>query len=218
MKTRPATTQLPVQMDFVHALRMVHDHEIPFVPTFPCHSSADIMHLETKLSYPWAMKAVGKNLIHKTDVGGVTLNIQNASEAILALKHMRGIHGVEYVAVQPMRKGIELIVGGKWDPQFGPTLLVGMGGIYTEVFKDASLRICPVRDDDIAEMVQELKIYPVLYGMRGQKGINLGQLHHLLKNTSRLMMKARVQELDLNPVIATPERVEAVDVRIIENR
>lgn len=175
----------------------------------------DVMGLEKKLPFPWAMKATGKNLIHKTDVGGVKLNISNSHDAMMTMHEMKKIKGCEYVIIQPMRKGVELIVGGKMDPQFGPTVLVGMGGIYTEVFKDSSVRIAPIMEKDAKEMLHELKISPILEGTRGKKGVNEKQLVQILLGVSKLMVDKQPKELDLNPVIATPESVEAVDVRII---
>jgi len=156
--------------------------------------------------------------LHKTDVGGVKLNIQNDTEAFAAFKFMKKIPGCEYVVVQPMKKGIEIIVGGKMDPQFGPTVLVGMGGIYTEVFKDSAVRIAPLSNTNMDEMISELKIYPILAGTRGQKSINFNDLKKILMGVSKLMSTRKIRELDLNPVIATVESVQAVDVRIIEGK
>jgi acyl-CoA synthetase (NDP forming) len=217
----PASTRIspqkPIyQMDFLAAQKMAQKYGISIIPTFPAHSEHDLLPLPKKIPFPWVMKAIGKTLIHKSDVGGVKLNLSNLNDATIAFHALKEIKGCEYVAVQPQRKGIELIVGGKMDPQFGPTLLLGMGGIYTEVFKDSTLRICPVSDEDIAQMIQELKIYPILRGIRGQKGIDFGKLHQLLKGVSQLMVKEGISELDLNPIIATPKSVEAVDVRIIK--
>lgn len=212
MKTQTNTTQ---QLDFLRAQKLVQQYGVPVCPSVAVRTQQDLLKAEKKMSYPWAMKAVGKNLIHKSDAGGVKLNLHNSHDAMMALHDLKKIKGVEYAVAQPMRKGVELIVGGKKDPQFGPTVLVGMGGIYTEVFKDSSLRIAPIGDADIASMVQELKIFPILHGVRGQEGIHMGQLHQLLKGVSALMLKEDITELDLNPVIATPQGVEAVDVRII---
>ncbi len=202
-------------MDFLSAQRMVESYKIPICPTFKAVKEKDVMGIEKKIPYPWAMKAIGKQLIHKSDAGGVKLNLRNTHEAMMAVHKLKKIKGYDYVVVQPMRKGIELIVGGKMDSQFGPTVLVGMGGIYTEVFKDSSIRIAPLNENDAREMIRELKIAPILSGVRGQKGINEKKLVQLLLGVSKLMSGKKAKELDLNPVIATPETVEAVDVRII---
>ncbi len=205
-----------VQQDFIQSMKKVQRMHIPFAPSTGIKNEKQLHSTSKKIPFPWAMKAIGKKLIHKTDVGGVKLNIQNENEAQSAFKTMKKINGCEYVVVQPMRKGIELIVGGKMDSQFGPTVLLGMGGVYTEVFKDASIRIAPLSDTDMEEMIHELKIYPILMGTRGQKGINFTDLKKILKGVSQLMSGEKIKELDLNPVIATSTKVEAVDVRIIE--
>lgn len=204
--------------DFMSALRTTKEAGIPFVESSAIKNVNHIRSTSKKIPFPWAMKAVGKKLLHKTDVGGVKLNVQNDTEAFAAFKFMKKIPGCEYVVVQPMRKGIEIIVGGKMDPQFGPTVLVGMGGIYTEVFKDSSVRVAPLSTKDMDEMIHELKIYPILSGTRGQKGINFNDLKKILLGVSKLMSTRTIKELDLNPVIATPNTVQAVDVRIIEGK
>lgn len=210
-------TKTVAQRDFLSSLQLVQKAGVPFSPSVGVKNESQIGSTARKIPFPWAMKAAGKKLIHKTDVGGVKLNIGNDTEAFAAFKHMKKIPGCEYVVVQPMRKGIEIIVGGKMDAQFGPTVLVGMGGIYTEVFKDSSVRIAPLSTKDMDEMIHELKIHPILEGARGQKGINFSDLKKILAGVSKLMMSGKINELDLNPVIATPERVEAVDVRIIDH-
>ena len=211
-------TTLPnpaIQMDFLAAQKLVRSYGIPIVPMHKAKSERDIMIIAKKLPFPWALKATGKRLIHKTDVGGVRLGITNTHDAMRTLHELKKIRECEYVVIQPMREGIELIVGGKMDPQFGPTVLVGMGGIYTEVFKDSSVRIAPITETDAKEMIRELTIFPILEGTRGKKGVDEKQLIRLLMGVSKLMVERNVKELDLNPVLATPERVEAVDVRII---
>lgn len=212
------TTTQTSQKDFMNALRVAKQAGIPFIESSAIKNISNLRTTSKKIPFPWAMKAVGKKLIHKTDVGGVKLNIQNDTEAFAAFKFMKKIPGCEYVVVQPMNKGIEIIVGGKMDPQFGPTVLVGMGGVYTEVFKDSSVRIAPLSNADMDEMIHELKIYPILAGTRGQKSINFTDLKKILLGVSKLMSTRKIRELDLNPVIATPNTVQAVDVRIIEGK
>jgi acyl-CoA synthetase (NDP forming) len=212
---KKTTAKTAAQMDYFAAQKLFQSYKIPTCPMHKAVKEKDVMGLEKRLPFPWAMKATGKHLIHKTDVGGVHLNITNTHDAMMAVHTMKKIKGYGYVVIQPMRKGVELIVGGKMDPQFGPTVLVGMGGIYTEVFKDSSVRIAPITEKDAKEMLHELQISPILEGVRGRKGVNEKQLTQLLMGVSRLMVEKQPKELDLNPVIATPETAEAVDVRII---
>ena len=214
IKEKTLKSKKLTQLDFIHAQQLIQKQGIPTCPTTAIRNAAQFKAAQ-KIPFPWAMKAIGKKLLHKTDVGGLKLNIQNENEARDIFKRMKKIPGCEYVIVQPMRKGIELIVGGKMDPQFGPTVLLGMGGIYTEIFKDSSVRVAPLGKNDIEEMIHELKIYPILQGARGQKGINFNELKKIVRVVSQLMSSGKISELDLNPVMATPENVEAVDVRII---
>ena len=116
--------------------------------------------------------------------------------------------------VQKMaRKGIELIIGGKKDPQFGHMIVLGMGGVYVEVFKDVTARICPITKQDIIEMVNELQTHPLLTGVRGMGPINLNQLYSLMVKTSKMIVKEDIKELDLNPVIFDGKGYDIVDVR-----
>jgi len=115
-----------------------------------------------------------------------------------------------------MIRGTEIIIGGKRDIQFGPTILVGLGGIYVEVFKDFQIGICPVSKGNAKEMLEKLKSYPILKGTRGKKGVNLDKLIETILKVSNLMLKEEnLQELDLNPLIATEKEIIAVDARAI---
>ncbi|MFH0969977.1 MAG: acetate--CoA ligase family protein [Candidatus Diapherotrites archaeon] len=203
-------------MDFLLAGKLTQKYGIPMAPMHAIRKEKDIMGIEKKIPFPWVMKAVGKKILHKTDVGGIKLNLNNSHDTLMAFHTLKKIPGCEYVVAQPMREGIEIIVGGKIDPQFGPTVLVGMGGIYTEVLKDSSVRIAPLQKEDAESMVKELKMYPILKGIRGQKKINFSDLTKIILGVSKLMQTGKIKELDLNPVLATHERVEGVDVRIIQ--
>ena len=124
---------------------------------------------------------------------------------------------VQGVSVQPMaRPGIEVIVGMSKDPQFGPVLMFGLGGILVEVLKDVSFRIVPVSKNDAKEMIKELKGYPILEGYRGQKPANISALVDLIVEVSRFVeQNPQIKELDLNPVLAYEDKVVALDARII---
>lgn len=204
-----------MQQDFLESVTLARRAGIPFVPTQGLWRKDDIQKTVRKIPFPWAMKAAGKKLLHKTDAGGVALDIQNERDAQKIFQRMKRIRNCEYVVVQPMRKGIELIVGGKIDPQFGPLVLVGSGGIYTEVLKDVRMRISPIGTKDAEAMIKGLAIYPILKGVRGQKGVRMSELIKIILGADKLMRSGKIAELDLNPVLATPQKVEGVDVRII---
>lgn len=204
------------QLSYENALHVCQKYHLPIISTAFVRTPTELKHSLQKYPFPIALKAIGKKIIHKSDIGGVKLHIASKNEALHAFHSLQKIHGIEKVAVQPMVKGIEIIIGGKRDMQFGPVVLIGSGGIYTEILKDVSMRLCPVTKKDAMEMICELKIYPILMGSRGQKKINVNRLAQLLVNVSHLMRNEKISELDLNPVMATPQKIVVVDVRIIE--
>jgi acyl-CoA synthetase (NDP forming) len=167
-----------------------------------------------KLGFPVAMKIISHEITHKSDVGGVAINIKSFPDAKKVFEKFSNLPGFEGAFVQEMISGNELIIGGKTDPQFGHVLLFGMGGIYTEILKDFSLRICPAGRDDIRNMISEIKSYPVLAGARGKQKINFAELEHMLMKVSNMLIKEKITELDLNPVFANSKHVLAVDARV----
>ncbi|MFA5077246.1 MAG: acetate--CoA ligase family protein [Candidatus Micrarchaeia archaeon] len=170
------------------------------------------------MGYPVALKIISEGISHKTDVGGVKIGIRNDQALSLAYDEiMEGAEGHEIrgMLVQKMaRKGIELIIGGKKDAQFGHVIVLGLGGVYVEVFRDITARLCPISEADVEEMIDELKSHPILKGTRGQKGISVDGLKELMLATCRFMHKDDVKELDLNPVIFDDKGYDIVDARI----
>ena len=121
------------------------------------------------------------------------------------------------ILVQAYRPGrLELIIGGRTDPQFGPVVMLGMGGIYTEVLRDISIRICPLDVREARSMIRSLKSYPILAGARGRKPVDEEALVRILMRVSRLMEKEKPKELDLNPVLVRDDGLWAADVRVIK--
>ncbi len=166
--------------------------------------------------FPAAMKIVSTKINHKSDAGAVKLNLKNAEETTRAFSELSKLEGFEGVIVQPMVFGTEIIIGGKQDEQFGPTILFGLGGIFVEVFKDYSIRICPITKKDAKEMIAEIKGLPLLLGARGRPKANLAEIENTLLKVSKMLLKEKqIRELDINPLMATPDGVTAVDARII---
>ncbi|MBI5046494.1 acetate--CoA ligase family protein, partial [Candidatus Micrarchaeota archaeon] len=121
---------------------------------------------------------------------------------------------IDGVLVQKMaRKGIELIIGGKKDPQFGHMVVLGAGGIYVEIFRDISARICPIARSDVEEMIGELKSHPLLEGARGAKPINKKKLEELVVRACSFMEKENIMEMDLNPVVFDENGCDIIDAR-----
>jgi len=175
--------------------------------------------------YPIVLKLHSKTITHKTDVGGVQLNLRDADAVRAAFRtiesSVRQRAGAEHfqgVSVQPMIKldGYEIIIGSSLDPQFGPVLLFGTGGQLVEVFKDRALAL-PLLNTTLARrMMEQTKIYTALKGVRGRRPVDLAALEQLLVRFSHLVVEQKwVKEVDINPLLASPERLLALDARVI---
>ena len=204
-------------MTMVDDFKYLKKHGFELLPYALAKSEDDAVRAAKEIGYPLVLKVVSPEITHKTDVGGVIVGIRNKTALLAAYKEIlsnaRG-KKVEGVLVQKKaRKGIELIIGGKKDAQFGYVVVLGFGGIYVEVFRDISARICPITEEDIREMVMELKSHPILLGMRGKKAIHMASLERILLNTCRFMQKEDISEIDLNPVVFNEKGYDIVDVR-----
>jgi acyl-CoA synthetase (NDP forming) len=176
-----------------------------------------------EIGFPVVMKVVSPEILHKSDFGGVILNIQDESSADLAYAKLAGIaRSISFtgVIVYPMvMKTQEIILGISIDPQFGPVILLGAGGIYTEIMRDISLRLAPVSNQTAWMMIRELKSFPVLQGARGQAGGDLDALATLISKVSELpFLFPQVSELDINPVFLLAQGVLIGDIRVVLRR
>jgi acyl-CoA synthetase (NDP forming) len=203
---------------------MLEDAGVPVSPARLATSKEAAASIAADLGFPVVLKIVSPQITHKSDVGGVALNITSAAEAASAFERIVASARqhvpeakVEGVAVQRMEKaGIEVIVGVTKDPQFGPVLMFGLGGVLVEVLKDVAFRIIPIEQRDARHMVEEIKGFAVLQGYRGQDPASLEALHELLlKVSSFIEAHPEVAELDLNPVFAYRDGAIAVDARIV---
>ena len=197
---------------------------IPVVETKLATSKTEAMELARKMGFPVVMKIVSPDVAHKSDAGGVKLNIQNAtqvgkaySEILAGVKKHYPKAKIVGLTVQKMAKqGIEVIIGMTKDAQFGPVIMFGLGGILVEVLKDVSFRIVPMTRRDAAEMITEIKGFPILKGYRGQDPADVPYLEELIVKVSGFVDKnPEIKELDLNPVFAYKSGALAVDARII---
>jgi acyl-CoA synthetase (NDP forming) len=180
--------------------------------------------LSKEIGFPVALKIVSPDVLHKTDAGGVKLSLQNEEEVakaydeiISSIKEHEPKANIQGVAVQNMaRPGTEVIIGMSKDPQFGPVLMFGLGGILVEVLKDVSFRIAPLTKRDAREMIKEIKGYPILEGYRGQEPANIEVLEELLLKVSDFVeQEPKIKELDINPIFAYRDGAVAVDARVI---
>ena len=167
----------------------------------------------SKLKFPVAMKVIGP--IHKTDVGGVILNVNNIDEALKHFIRLMQIPDAKAVLIQPMLDGIELYAGAIRDDKAGHIVMAGMGGIYLETIKDISTALAPVEERKAQKMIDSLKSYPVLKGIRGKKGVNIEKFKKIIVNLSLLLVSIpEISEIDINPLIAIGNDIFAVDCRI----
>ena len=197
------------------SVEMLKKHAITVVEHIEVKTEPELKAACKKLRYPIVMKVVSEKLSHKTDKGGVRLNIDSLAKAKRALHDFRRMPGFQSAMLQKQLSGREIIIGGKFDEQFGHTILFGLGGVLVEVIKDFSIRICPITRHDAKKMIHEIKGYPILAGVRGQKPINFHELEGILLKTSEMLEKENIRELDINPLIATHEKIVAVDCRAI---
>lgn len=163
--------------------------------------------------FPVVMKVIGP--VHKSDVGGVILNIKSGMEAREAFGRIMKIASATGVLIQPMIRGVELFAGVTWEEKFGHLVLCGMGGILIEVIKDFSPALAPVNHETALQMIHSLKSFPILKGYRGMPGVNIDEFADLLVRISGLLEAApQIREMDINPLIGTPDGLFAVDMRI----
>ena len=166
-----------------------------------------------KLGFPLVMKVVGP--VHKSDVNGVTINIKDNKTVEKEFDRMIKIKDAHSILLQPMLSGIELFAGAKYEPKFGHMILCGLGGIFIEVLKDVSTNLSPVSKDEAFRMIKDLNAYKIIQGVRGSKGINEDEFAEVIIRLSALLDAApEIQEMDLNPLLGTSEKITAVDARI----
>jgi len=198
---------------------------IPTTPTLIATTAKEAGKMAAELGFPVVVKLHSETVTHKTDVGGVKLNLQDSAAVETAFKEIKKsvseLAGAEHflgVTVQPMIKveGYELIIGSSIDPQFGPVLLFGTGGQLVEVFKDRALALPPLNTTLAKRMIERTKIYTALKGVRGRKPVDIDALEKLLVRFSQLVVEQPwIKELDINPLIASPDGLMALDGRVV---
>ncbi|MBR6446321.1 MAG: acetate--CoA ligase family protein [Prevotella sp.] len=187
---------------------------IPTVPEFVSAEKDEIVAFADKCGYPVVAKVVGP--VHKSDVGGVALNIRSKEVLSAEFDRMMQIPDATAVMVQKMIKGTELFIGAKYEPRFGHVVLCGLGGIFVEVLKDVSSGLAPLTYSEAENMIQSLRGYKILQGTRGQSGVNRQKYAEIIVRLSTLLRFAtEIKEMDINPLLADEHDVVAVDARIL---
>ncbi len=209
----------------VESKELLAAYGIPVTPMLVAETPEEAAQKSKEIGFPVVIKLHSETITHKTDVGGVKLNIKDEAAAQTAFEEIRKsvteLAGAQHflgVTVQPMVKveGYELIIGSSIDPQFGPVLLFGMGGQLVEVFKDRALGLPPLNTTIARRMIERTKIYTALKGVRGRKPVDINALEKLLVRFSQLVVEQRwISEMDINPLIASPDGLLALDGRVV---
>jgi acyl-CoA synthetase (NDP forming) len=208
----------------IEAKQLLRGAGIHVVETRLATSKEEAVAMSAQLGFPVVMKIASADVVHKSDAGGVKVGLKTRAQAGRAYAEiMRSINQafpdarVEGVSVQTMAPmGVEVIIGMSKDPQFGPVLMFGLGGVLVEILKDVSFRIVPLQPRDAGEMIREIKGFPLLQGYRGSAPVDIATLEEMLLKVSVFVEKTpAVKELDLNPVFAYPDGAIAVDARVI---
>ena len=200
-----------VSPDIVHQL--LQSAGIPMVPEMVSSSLDVLTDFAQQVGYPVVAKVVGP--VHKSDVGGVALNIRTPEHLALEFSRMMKIEGATAVMVQKMLRGTELFIGAKYEERFGHVVLCGLGGIFVEVLRDVSSGLAPLSYPEAYSMIRSLRAYKIIQGTRGQAGINQQRYAEIIVRLSTLLRFAtEIKEIDINPLLADQDQVIAVDARI----
>jgi acyl-CoA synthetase (NDP forming) len=206
------------------AVKILGQYGVPY-PEHKLASTPDAaVEIAQSLGFPVVLKILAKNVIHKSDAGGVSTGLNTSEKVHQAYKKIEkqvketvpdaDIQGM--LVCSQADEGLELIVGGVHDPDFGPTVMFGLGGIFTEVLKDVRFRVVPLKRIDALEMIREIKGYSVLQGVRGQPPRDLEALADLLISVSNILNEnPDIKELDLNPIRIYENGLMALDARVI---
>lgn len=206
------------------AFELLSKYSIPYPPYGLAKTPEEAGEIAEKIGFPVVLKIVSPDISHKTDVGGVILGVKSREEAVEGFKTIiknieRKVPGarVTGILVQKMVKpGVEVIIGGKRDLTFGVIVMLGLGGVFTEVFKDVTFRIAPLTREDVYEMINELKSAPLLRGYRGLPPVDIEALVDVVLKFSKLLEEnPEIESADLNPVFAYSNGVLVVDARFI---
>ncbi|MEM3742092.1 MAG: acetate--CoA ligase family protein [Nitrososphaerota archaeon] len=206
-------------LDLENAVKLLNHYDLSTPKTLKISSEDELEYVSRELSFPLVMKIYSRKITHKTDIGGVVVGLKTYDELRESYNRLRkkiSEMGIEWegVIIQEMVKGVELLLGSSHDPVFGPTITFGIGGVLTEVLRDFSVRIAPVTLDDALEMINELRTKKVLEGFRDLPPVNLTELAWTISKFSRITWEnPSIKQLEINPLIASGNRFEAVDVR-----
>jgi acyl-CoA synthetase (NDP forming) len=208
-----------------YAIELLKDYKIPYPQHGLAHDVNEAVAIADRIGYPVVLKIVSPDVLHKSDAGGVAVGLEDPKQVKNGYRKIIGrvqenlpnanVKGM--LVCKQAKKGIEVIVGAMEDPIFGPMIMFGLGGIFTEVLGDVAFRIAPIERLDAEEMIKEIKGYPILTGVRRRSKCDVNQLINLLMNVSKLVTERKdLKELDLNPVRLFTDSLAVLDVRMIK--
>ena len=213
-----------VILNEVESKLLLTEYGIPVIETFLALTKDEAEVISSTIGFPVALKIVSPDIIHKSDIGGVKVGLSNASQVSQAydevcsnVRKSNADARITGISVQKMAPaGVEIIIGTSIDPQFGPVIMFGLGGVLVEALKDVSFRIIPITAWDASEMIHEIQGFSILKGFRSQEPAELKLLAKILTQVSKLVEKnPRIKELDINPLIISGKEAVAVDARIL---
>lgn len=204
------------QLNIKSAEKLLRKYKIPYPKSKLAKSKQEAVKYAKKLKYPVVLKTASEDILHKSDVGGVMINIKNQDELEEAYDSISRKTKSKQVFVQEMVQGTYVFIGMKHDPAFGPVLAFGLGGIFVEILKDVAFRVAPIKRSEALAMIKSIKGYPMLTGARGKEKVNIKLLTKILLHASKLAMKEKsIKEFDLNPIVIDSKEAKAVDARFI---
>ena len=211
------------QLNFEKTKRILEKYKLPLVKSALIKSEKQIPSFASKTGFPAVLKISSPDIIHKSDIRCVKINLQNQEQVVAAyteiIKNAKGKKPrakIEGLILQKQISGQEIIVGMKRDPQFDVVLMFGLGGIFVEILKDVAFRIAPIEKQEAIEMIEEINAAKLLEGERGRKPANIEAIANILVKTGKLALEnKKIMQLDFNPIIVNEKAAEIVDSRII---
>ncbi len=194
---------------------LLEKYNIPFAPYKIVKTEEELLKFAKRYKYPLVLKVQRADIGHKSDVGGVILDNWDKHTLLSSFRLLKSRFDSKIMVQKQITKGIELFAGIKKDKSFGYILMFGLGGLYVEVFKDITARICPITKADVLNMINELESKKIILGYRGKK-VNINKLARMIVNLCKLAQNENIKEVEINPIKACDKNVVAVDFKVIK--
>jgi len=203
------------RMGFKKTQKLLKEYGIPFCKSHLVFSKKDALIFAEKIGYPVVLKIASPEVLHRTEVNGVKVDVRTGKELKQAWEKMLGAFDAPFL-VQKQVFGVELVIGMKRDEQFGPVIMFGLGGIFVEILDDVVFRVAPVSKKEALNMMGQIKGFKALTGFRGKKAVNFEKVVNMIVALSKLSLaRDDIQEIDFNPVFADSKKAVVVDAKIL---